>query len=104
MSTTDVALSGVTATESTRSSGVRETSWIESTAPSEETQRRGRMRSRSALRAYSIEEIGARSISPARRRCVQLRGDAVDLLDVRVEPEEDRRHVHVGDAAEPDHS
>ena len=66
--TTEVALSGVTATVRTRSSGRRETSWIESTAPSEETQRRGRMRSGSAWRAYSIDEIGARSISPARSR------------------------------------
>jgi hypothetical protein len=47
-STAEVALSGVTATLSTRSSGTRETSWIESTAPSDDTQRRGKMRRRSA--------------------------------------------------------
>jgi hypothetical protein len=46
-STADVALSGVTATEVTLSSGARETSWMESTAPSDETQSRGRMRRRS---------------------------------------------------------
>ena len=63
-----MALSGVTATVRTCSSGTRETSWIESTAPSEETQSRGRIRSVSAWRAYSIDEIGARSISPATSR------------------------------------
>ena len=41
------------------------TSWIESTAPSEATQRRGSSRSESACRAYSMEEIGAVSSSPA---------------------------------------
>ena len=56
----------MTATVRTRPSGIRVTSWIESTAPSDETQRRGMSRSRGALRAYSIEEIGAMSISPAR--------------------------------------
>jgi hypothetical protein len=66
--TTDVALSGVTAIDRTCSSGFRETSWIESTAPSEDTHSRGRMRSRSACRAYSIDEIGARSISPSSSR------------------------------------
>ena len=63
--TTDVALSGVTATERTCPNGSRVTSWIESTAPSDETHTRGRIRSRSALRAYSIDEIGAMSISPS---------------------------------------
>ena len=38
ISTTEVALSGVTATERTWPNGRRVTSWIESTAPSEETQ------------------------------------------------------------------
>ncbi len=61
-----MALSGVTATERTRPSGIRVTSWIESTAPSDETQSLGRSRSRVAFRAYSIDEIGAMSISPAR--------------------------------------
>ncbi len=65
VSTTDVADSGVTATVSTRSSGSLETSWIESTAPSDETQSRGSKSSESAFRAYSIDEIGAASISPA---------------------------------------
>ena len=65
MRTTDVALSGVTATVRTRPSGIFVTSWIESTAPSDETQSRGRSRRREAFRAYSIEEIGAMSISPA---------------------------------------
>ena len=37
VSTTEVALSGVTATERTWAKGMRVTSWIESTAPSEET-------------------------------------------------------------------
>ena len=55
----------MTATVRTCSSGVFETSWIESTAPSDETQSRGSMRRRSALRAYSIDEIGAMSSSPA---------------------------------------
>ena len=65
MSTTDVADSGVTATTRTCSSGLRDTSWIESTAPSDATQRRGSRRSLSALRAYSIDEIGAVSSSPS---------------------------------------
>ena len=65
MRTTEVALSGVTATVRTCPSGTRVTSWIESTAPSDETQSRGRRRRRDAFRAYSIEEIGATSISPA---------------------------------------
>ena len=103
VSTTEVALSGVTATESTCSSGARETSWIESTAPSEETQSRGRMRSRSALRAYSIEEIGREVDLAGEEPRVQLGRDAGDLLDLDVEPVEDRRHVHVADAAETDH-
>ncbi len=64
-STTDVALSGVTATERIERSGAFETSWIESTAPSEETQTRGRIRSAWACRAYSIDEIGARSTLPS---------------------------------------
>ena len=34
---------------------------------------------------------------------VELRGDARDLLHVGLEPVEDGRHVHVGDAAEADH-
>ena len=66
VSTAEVALSGVTATVRTCSSGRRETSWIESTAPSEETQSLGRSRRRSAFRAYSMDEIGATSSSPAR--------------------------------------
>ena len=94
----------MTATVRTCSSGLRATSWIESTAPSEETQSRGSSRSRSALRAYSIEEIGARSSSPREQPRVQLGRHALHLLDLGVEPVEDRRHVHVGDAAEPDHS
>ena len=65
MSTTEVALSGVTATERTRPSGIRVTSWIESTAPSDETHRRGSSRSVSAWRAYSIDEIGAMSSCPS---------------------------------------
>ena len=40
-------------------------SWIESTAPSVETHSRGSSESVPALRAYSIDEIGATSISPA---------------------------------------
>ena len=63
--TTEVALSGVTATERTCPNGSRVTSWIESTAPSDETHRRGRIRSRSAFRAYSIDGIGAMSSSPS---------------------------------------
>src|SRR6266508_1258886 len=35
---------------------------------------------------------------------VQIGGDADDLVDLGVEPEEDGRHVHVRDAAEPDHA
>jgi hypothetical protein len=66
--TTEVALSGVTATVRTCSSGLRATSWIESTAPSEETQSRGSRRRWSAWRAYSIDEIGATSSSLRRSR------------------------------------
>ena len=64
VSTTDVADSGVTATVLIASSGSLEISWIESTAPSDETQSRGSRSSESACRAYSIDEIGAVSISP----------------------------------------
>ena len=64
-STTEVALSGVTATDLTWPKGRRVTSWIESMAPSEETQSRGRIRSRSWFRAYSMDGIGAMSISPS---------------------------------------
>ncbi len=48
-----------------RSSGVFEISWIDSTAPSLDTHSRGSSRSVSALRAYSIDEIGATSSCPA---------------------------------------
>ena len=64
----------MTATVRMRSSGVDETSWIESTAPSEETQSRGSSRSVSAWRAYSIDEIGAVSISPATSRLLRCVG------------------------------
>ena len=37
-------------------------------------------------------------------RVVQVRRHAADLLERRVDPVEDRRHVHVGDAPEPDHA
>ena len=57
----------MTATERTRPSDIRVTSWIESTAPSDETQSRGRSRSESAWRAYSIDEIGAMSSWPSSR-------------------------------------
>ena len=65
VSTTEVALSGVTATERIWVNGSFETSWIDSTAPSEETHIRGRIRSDDAWRAYSIEEIGATSSCPS---------------------------------------
>ena len=94
----------MTATVRICSSGIGETSWIESTAPSEETQSRGRSRSRSAFRAHSIDGIGATSTSPASSARASSVGTPRDLLDLGVEPVEDRRHVHVGDAAEPDHS
>ena len=61
-------------TERTCSRGLRETSWIESTAPSEPTHSRGSRRRRSALRAYSIDEIGARSSSPASSRAFRSVG------------------------------
>ncbi len=64
-STTEVALSGVTAIERMSSIGFGETSWIESTAPSDDTQSLGSRRSLSALRAHSIDGIGATSTSPA---------------------------------------
>ena len=66
MRTTDVALSGVTATVRTWSSGVRVTSWIESTAPSDETQRRGRRRSRCGV---------PRVLDRRDRRDVELAGE-----------------------------
>ena len=102
--TTEVALSGRDRDRSrTCSSGFGDTSWIESTAPSEETQSRGRSRSRSALRAHSIDEIGATSTSPASSLRLSSVGTPAHLLDLGVEPVEDRRHVHVRDAAETDH-
>jgi hypothetical protein len=55
----------VTAIVLISSTGLGDTSWIESTAPSEETQSRGRSRSRSAFRAHSMDGIGATSTSPA---------------------------------------
>ena len=57
----------------------------------------------SAWRAYSIDEIGATSSSPATRRRLSSVGTPDDLLDLGVDPEEDRRHVRVRDAAEADH-
>ena len=53
------------------------TSWIESTAPSDETQTRGSSRRRSAFRAYSIDEIGAMSISPSSSRRLSSVGTPV---------------------------
>jgi hypothetical protein len=61
--TTEVALSGVTATERICPKEILVTSWIESIAPSDDTQSRGRICSRSAFRAYSIDGIGAMSSS-----------------------------------------
>ena len=88
MSTTDVALSGVTATVRTCSSGSFDTSWIESTAPSEDTQSRGRSRSRSAFRAHSIDGIGATSTSPASRRRARSVGTPLEQVrTVAVTPE-----------------
>ena len=104
VSTTEVALSGVTATESdalerhcARRAG--------SSRPRPPRRRRaaGRSCRRSALRAHSIDGIGATSTSPASRRPRELGRDAADLLHLGVEPVEDRRHVHVGDSAEADH-
>jgi len=83
VSATDVADSGVTATTRTCSSGLRETSWIESTAPSEATQSRGSNRSLSACRAYSIDEIQGRGLAgrgAAQRRFVK----AESAHDVRI--------------------
>ena len=57
--------SGVTATSAPPRAGVARDELDRVDGSLEETQSRGRIRSRSALRAYSIEEIGARSISPA---------------------------------------
>ena len=94
---------GVTAIERICGNGVRETIWIESTAPSDETHMRGRIRSEAAWRAYSIDEIGARSSCPSSSIRVQLGRDALHLLHLGVQPVEDRRHVHVRDAAEPHH-
>ena len=71
--TTEVAVSGVTATVRTCSSGVRETSWIESTAPSDETQSRGSRR---------------RRVGVAR---VLDRGDRRDVELAREEPRVERR-------------
>jgi len=76
-STTDVALSGVTAIERICGNGVGETSWIESTAPSDDTQSRGSSRSRGAFRAYSIDEMGATSISPSRSMRLSVVGTPV---------------------------
>ena len=86
-----------------RSIGFGETSWIESTAPSEETQSRGRSRSCAAFRAHSIDGIGATSTSPASSLRASSVGTPGHLLDLGLEPVEDRRHVHVRDAAESDH-
>ena len=102
--TTDVADSGVTATVRISSSGTLETSWIESTAPSLETQRRGSRSSVSAWRAYSIDEIGAASSSPGDEAPVEVGRHAGDLLELGVDPEEDGRHVRVRDAAKADHA
>jgi hypothetical protein len=45
-----------------------------------------------------------RDVDTAReQRPAELRRHAGDFLHVRVEGEEDGRHVHVRDAAEPDH-
>ena len=55
----------MTATERICEKGARETSWIDSTAPSDETHIRGSRRSEDAWRAYSIDEIGAMSSWPS---------------------------------------
>ena len=103
MSTTEVALSGVTATERIERSGAFDTSWIESTAPSDETQSGGRIRSVGGV-ARVLDRRDRRDVDLAvEERLVQLGRHAGDLLDVGVQPEEDRRHVHVADAAEADH-
>ena len=54
-------------------------------------------------RAYSIDEIGAVSSSPATSRRLSSVGTPDDLLVLGVDAEEDRRHVRVRDAPEPDH-
>ena len=67
----------MTATVRIRPSEMRVTSWIESTAPSDETQSRGSSRSRGAFRAYSIDEMGATSISPSRSMRLSVVGTPV---------------------------
>ena len=76
-----------------------------SSRPRPRTRRRGAASAgaRDALRAYSIDEIGATSISPASSMPVELGRDADHLVDLVRQPVEDRRHVDVRDAAEPDH-
>ena len=98
-----MADSGVIATERTCSSGSFETSWIESTAPSDDTQRRGSRSSVSACRAYSIDEIGAVSSSPATRRRLSSVGTPVTSSNSASTRKKTGRHVRVGDPPELDH-
>ena len=63
----------MTAIERIRSIGIGETSWIESTAPSDETQSRGSTFSRSAFRAHSID---------GDRRHVDLAGEQLPASSV----------------------
>jgi hypothetical protein len=88
----------VTATVRIASSGSLETSWIESTAPSDETQRRG------SSVARVLDRRDRRGVELAREQAaVELGRHAGDLFELRVDPEEHGRHVGVGDAAELDH-
>ena len=104
VSTTDVADSGVTATVRIRSSGSFETSWIESTAPSRRDAEPRQQEQRVGV-ARVLDRRDRRRVDLARDQPpVELGRDAGDLLVLGVDPEEDRRHVRVGDAAEADHA
>jgi hypothetical protein len=51
-----------------------------------------------------LDRRDRRDVDLAREQhAVELRRDTAHLIDVRLDAVEDRRHVHVGDAAEPDH-
>ena len=55
--------------------------------------------------ARVLDRRDGREVDLAREQArIQLGGNAVHFLDVGLEPVKDRRHVHVGDTAEPNHA
>ena len=103
VSTTEVALSGVTATRAHLLEGLSR----------DELDRVDGALGGDAEARQQAQAVGvARVLDRGDRRQVELAGEqarvevgrhALHLVDLGLEPVEDRRHVHIGDAAEADH-